>query len=54
MSTWAGREWKVGVEYDGEQHWTDPAIHAGDIERLEYLAAQELDYRSGQRTPTAT
>jgi very-short-patch-repair endonuclease len=33
-------QWKVGVEYDGEQHWTDPAIHAGDIERLEYLAAQ--------------
>jgi hypothetical protein len=33
-------EWKVGVEYDGEQHWTDPNRHAEDIERLEYLAAQ--------------
>lgn len=33
-------EWKVGVEYDGEQHWTDPNCHAEDIERLEYLAAQ--------------
>lgn len=33
-------EWKVGVEYDGEQHWTDPDIHAGDIERLEFLAAR--------------
>ena len=33
-------DWKVGVEYDGEQHWTDPNRHAEDIERLEYLAAQ--------------
>jgi len=33
-------EWKVGVEYDGEQHWTNPRQHAEDIERLEYLAAQ--------------
>ena len=33
-------EWKVGVEYDGEQHWTDSNRHAEDIERLEYLAAQ--------------
>jgi very-short-patch-repair endonuclease len=33
-------EWKVGVEYDGEQHWTDPDKHADDIERLEFLAAQ--------------
>jgi very-short-patch-repair endonuclease len=31
--------WKVGVEYDGEQHWTDPRRHADDIQRLEYLAA---------------
>jgi very-short-patch-repair endonuclease len=30
----------VGVEYDGEQHWTDPAKHADDIVRLEFLAAQ--------------
>jgi hypothetical protein len=27
---WA--DWKVGVEYDGEQHWTDPGIRAHDIE----------------------
>ncbi|AFM15399.1 cullin, a subunit of E3 ubiquitin ligase [Mycolicibacterium chubuense NBB4] len=30
----------VGVEYDGEQHWTDPAAHAEDITRLEFLAAR--------------
>jgi very-short-patch-repair endonuclease len=34
------RQWKVGVEYDGAQHWTDPRQHAEDIERLEFLAAQ--------------
>jgi very-short-patch-repair endonuclease len=33
-------EWKVGVEYDGEQHWTNPGDHADDIVRLEFLAAQ--------------
>lgn len=33
-------EWKVGVEYDGEHHWTNPMDYANDIERLEYLAAQ--------------
>jgi hypothetical protein len=33
-------EWMVGAEYDGEQHWTNPAIHAADIERLEFLAAK--------------
>jgi len=33
-------EWKVGIEYDGEQHWTNPDDYADDIERLEYLAAQ--------------
>lgn len=33
-------EWLVGVEYDGEQHWTDPKQHEDDIERLEFLAAQ--------------
>jgi len=32
--------WKVGVEYDGEQHWTDPEIYADGIERLEFLASQ--------------
>lgn len=31
-------EYRVGVEYDGEQHWTDPATHAGDIARLDFLA----------------
>jgi hypothetical protein len=35
---WA--EWKVGVEYDGPQHWTDPEQHARDIDRLAKLAAQ--------------
>ncbi|MGH3674366.1 MAG: endonuclease domain-containing protein [Mycobacterium sp.] len=50
-------QWKVGVEYDGVQHWTDPAQHAEDIERLEFLAAQgwtivrvsarQLRYRPG-------
>lgn len=25
--------YKVGVEYDGEQHWTNPAIRARDIDR---------------------
>ncbi|MCK0175710.1 endonuclease domain-containing protein [Mycolicibacterium sp. F2034L] len=28
----------VGVEYDGEQHFTNPDDYAGDIERLEFLA----------------
>ena len=31
---------KVGVDYDGEQHWTNPDDYADDIERLEFLAAQ--------------
>jgi very-short-patch-repair endonuclease len=31
-------EWKVGVEYDGFQHWTDAQQYAGDIDRLEFLA----------------
>jgi hypothetical protein len=35
---WA--EWKVAVEYDGPQHWTDPEQHARDIDRLADLAAQ--------------
>ena len=25
-------DWKVGVEYDGEQHWTIPNVRAHDIE----------------------
>lgn len=32
-------EFKVGVEYDGEQHWNDPQQHARDIDRLAYLAS---------------
>jgi hypothetical protein len=31
-------EWSVGVEYDGEQHFTNPDDYADDIERLELLA----------------
>ncbi|MBE1552425.1 hypothetical protein GGC64_006512 [Mycobacterium sp. OAS707] len=31
---------KVGVEYDGAQHWVDPDQHARDIDRLARLAAQ--------------
>jgi len=30
-------EWLVGVEYDGEQHWTDPQIRANDIDRTAEL-----------------
>lgn len=30
--------WKVGVEYDGEQHFTGPDDYANDIVRLEFLA----------------
>ena len=36
-------DWMVGVEYDGEQHWTDPEIRARDIERQAQLEA--LDWR---------
>src|SRR5262249_11361671 len=48
-------EWKVGVEYDGEQHWTDPAVRAHDIEwqaklealgwRIIRVSADMLRYR---------
>ncbi|MCV7106779.1 hypothetical protein [Mycolicibacterium chitae] len=31
--------WKVGVEYEGEQHWTNAGHYADDIDRLEYLAS---------------
>lgn len=31
-------EWKVGIEYDGAQHWTDPEQHADDIDRLEFFS----------------
>ena len=33
-------EWKVGVEYDGPQHWAGPAAHARDVERIADLEAQ--------------
>ncbi|WP_094288476.1 endonuclease domain-containing protein [Mycobacterium lehmannii] len=36
-------KWKVGVEYDGAQHWTNPRIRAADIERQARLEA--LDWR---------
>nr|VTO97278.1 hypothetical protein BIN_B_01998 [Mycobacterium riyadhense] len=29
--------WRVGVEYDGAQHWTDPRIRAKDIDRTAEL-----------------
>jgi hypothetical protein len=31
------QEWKVGIEYDGPQHWTDPRIRANDIDRTAEL-----------------
>lgn len=34
-------QWKVGVEYDGEQHFTDAANYEDDIDRLDFLAARE-------------
>ncbi len=34
------REFKVGVEYDGEQHWTDPRRRNHDIDRHVDLAAR--------------
>ena len=30
-------EWKVGVEFDGAQHWTDPEQRTWDIDRLAEL-----------------
>jgi very-short-patch-repair endonuclease len=32
-------EWKVGVEFDGAHHWTDPAQRTYDIDRLAELEA---------------
>ena len=32
-------QWKVGVEYDGEQHWTNPTIRAKDIDQQAELEA---------------
>lgn len=34
------KEWKVGVEFDGAQHWTDPAQRTRDIDRLAELEAR--------------
>ncbi len=31
-------QWKVGVEYDGSQHWNDPRQHYDDIGRQEFFA----------------
>lgn len=33
-------EWQVGVEFDGAQHWTDPAQRTRDIDRLAELEAR--------------
>jgi restriction endonuclease-like protein len=33
-------EWKVGVEFDGAQHWTDSAQRTRDIDRLAELEAR--------------
>jgi hypothetical protein len=33
------RGWKVGIEFDGAQHWTDPAQRTADIDRYAELAA---------------
>lgn len=32
------REFNVGIEYDGAQHWTDPVQRQGDIDRQAALA----------------
>ncbi|MCP9622793.1 DUF559 domain-containing protein [Nocardia otitidiscaviarum] len=31
------KQWRVGVEYDGVQHWTDPAQRTKDIDRTAIL-----------------
>jgi very-short-patch-repair endonuclease len=33
-------EFKVGVEYDGEQHWTIPLVRANDVDRHAELLAR--------------
>lgn len=33
-------EWKVGVEFDGAHHWTDPVQRTRDIDRLAELEAR--------------
>jgi REase_MTES_1575 len=32
-------DWKVGVEYDGIQHWTDPTVRTRDIDKQAELEA---------------
>ena len=32
-------EWRVGVEFDGAQHWTDPRQRSRDIDRIAQLEA---------------
>lgn len=34
-------EWKVAVEYDGVQHWTDPRQRSWDLERIALLEAAD-------------
>jgi hypothetical protein len=59
-------DWKVGVEYDGIQHWTDPKVRTRDIDkraelealgwRIVRVSASMLRYRPGTivgRTRTA-
>ena len=36
-------EFKVGIEYDGEHHWKDPAQYARDIDRSAHL--EQLGWR---------
>ena len=33
-------EWKVGVEFDGAQHWIDPRQRTRDIDRMAELEAR--------------
>jgi hypothetical protein len=34
-------QWRVGVQYDGPQHWSDPDRHARDVDQQAEL--QELE-----------
>jgi hypothetical protein len=34
-------DWRVGVEYDGEQHFTNASGYEADIDRLDFLAARK-------------
>ncbi|WP_369637307.1 endonuclease domain-containing protein [Nocardia sp. JMUB6875] len=36
------REFRIAIEYDGAQHWTDPKQHTHDIDRLARL--ESLDW----------